>query len=570
MCTKKKFKMKITELAISLSGLITTLAYDDLSYKKEASQSRTFPGTGYGAENAADGNTATCMRADYIGPNSPYKTVWWRVDLGGVYNIYSVNILFKNYDAYESRQQGRFAGFSLYISNTGDRDSSSLCYKDGPALPPLNFTTTCTLSGRYVIFYNERLDGVTYPAGYEVIAYTELCEVTVNGCSKHGVYGRNCNIPCPNNCRYRTCHIQNGTCFGCEAGYKGTICATECSDEWYGFDCKNQCSGHCRDNVPCNKVTGQCDGGCAHGWYGQHCEQRCVGHCMNNASCTQANGTCDGGCATGWIGSFCEKECSDGAYGYGCVNNCSGHCMNDSPCNIQTGYCDRGCKPGYTNASCNIKCSAGTYGKDCTKKCSEYCLHNKPCNHIDGACADGCQNGYIGHISCQHGRYGKNCSHTCSSNCKTCTHTDGTCSCSAGWSGPNCSIACNNSYGENCQYHCDPFCVNQTCDRFDGTCQHACPDSNKNCNVAILEHSGSNQKEDTCTAGLSVSIGFNAVLLAVVLFLMWRHYTKVHSGAIKSCWESSLYEKSTHIDVPEPTYQELDLKENPYQNTTIN
>ena len=39
--------------------------------------------------------------------------------------------------------------------------------------------------------------------------------------------------------------------------------------------------------------------------------------------------------------------------------------------------------------------------------------------------------------------------------------------------------------------------------------------------VAILEHSGSNQKEDTCTAGLSVSIGFNAVLLVVVLFLLW-------------------------------------------------
>ena len=84
------------------------------------------------------------------------------------------------------RQQGRFAGFSLYISNNGDTsnlDNSSLCYKDGPELPLLNFTTKCTLSGRYVIFYNERLDGVTYPAGYEValLVYTELCEVIVYG-----------------------------------------------------------------------------------------------------------------------------------------------------------------------------------------------------------------------------------------------------------------------------------------------------------------------------------------------------------------------------------------------------
>ena len=81
------------------------------------------------------------------------------------------------------RQRGRFAGFSIYISNTGDRESSSLCYKDGQTLPPLNFTISCTLSGRYVIFYNERGDGVTYPAGYEVTSnvYTELCEVIVYG-----------------------------------------------------------------------------------------------------------------------------------------------------------------------------------------------------------------------------------------------------------------------------------------------------------------------------------------------------------------------------------------------------
>ena len=73
---------------------------DDLSYNKDASQSHTAAGTQYGAENAVDGNTATCMRAEAIGPNSPYNTVWWKVDLIGVYNIYSVNILFKNYDGY--------------------------------------------------------------------------------------------------------------------------------------------------------------------------------------------------------------------------------------------------------------------------------------------------------------------------------------------------------------------------------------------------------------------------------------------------------------------------------------
>lgn len=82
----------------------------------------------------------------------------------------------------EDRQRGRFAGFSLYVSNSGVIQGSTLCYKDGHRLPPLNFTIACTESGRYVIFYNERLDGVTYPSGYELEnVYTELCEVIVQG-----------------------------------------------------------------------------------------------------------------------------------------------------------------------------------------------------------------------------------------------------------------------------------------------------------------------------------------------------------------------------------------------------
>lgn len=42
------------------------------------------------------------MRTENIGPNSPYKIVWWKVDLGGIYRIYSINILFKLYPGYGS------------------------------------------------------------------------------------------------------------------------------------------------------------------------------------------------------------------------------------------------------------------------------------------------------------------------------------------------------------------------------------------------------------------------------------------------------------------------------------
>lgn len=68
------------------------------------------------------------------------------------------------------------------MSNTGDILGSTLCYKDGPHLPPLNFSTVCIEHGRYVIFYNERLDGVIYQDGYELqTVFTEFCEVIIQG-----------------------------------------------------------------------------------------------------------------------------------------------------------------------------------------------------------------------------------------------------------------------------------------------------------------------------------------------------------------------------------------------------
>lgn len=52
----------------------------------------------YLAGNALDRNTDTCMRTDAIGRNTPYTTTWWIVDLYAIYSIYSINIMFKNYE----------------------------------------------------------------------------------------------------------------------------------------------------------------------------------------------------------------------------------------------------------------------------------------------------------------------------------------------------------------------------------------------------------------------------------------------------------------------------------------
>lgn len=76
------------------------ISADDLSFKAVASQSPIYIGPFYDASNAIDRNAATCMRTDQIGINALYKYTWWMVDLGAVYNIYSVNILFRKYEGF--------------------------------------------------------------------------------------------------------------------------------------------------------------------------------------------------------------------------------------------------------------------------------------------------------------------------------------------------------------------------------------------------------------------------------------------------------------------------------------
>ncbi|XP_052695522.1 multiple epidermal growth factor-like domains protein 10 [Crassostrea angulata] len=384
-----------------------------------------------------------------VGTSFRYRTVWWRVDLGEVHNIYSIKIQFKNYNGYVDRQRGRFAGFSLYVSHSdvlsnADIKGYTLCYKDGAQLPPLNFTAVCTVNGRYVIYYNERLHGDTYPDRYEFEnVFTELCEVIVLGCNNASVYGKNCDTPCPLNCKDSTCHIKSGSCFTCKLGWIGIYCEAKCKEGWYGANCSQQCERHCRDGATCNQVTGHCDRGCE----------------------------------AGWTGDMCDKVCDEGYYGYNCVNTCSGHCLDSSPCNKQTGHCDKGCNSGYRNSDCSR--DTGYFGMDCMEKCSGHCINHDPCDHVSGVCPSGCQEGYIWAFcnnTCTHGYYGTNCSRVCSPNCKpdTCRHTDGGCYCSAGWMGYNCTTECMLSYGENCRYPCSFYCFNQTCDKFNGSCLHSC------------------------------------------------------------------------------------------------
>uniref|UniRef100_K1Q746 Short-chain collagen C4-like n=1 Tax=Magallana gigas TaxID=29159 RepID=K1Q746_MAGGI len=77
-----------------------------------------------------------------------------------------------------------YLGFSVYVSNTADKLQGTLCYKDSnftlDTIPAV-FTTTCPVHGQYVIYYNERLPGVTYPDEYSDYVTSNLCEVEVYG-----------------------------------------------------------------------------------------------------------------------------------------------------------------------------------------------------------------------------------------------------------------------------------------------------------------------------------------------------------------------------------------------------
>uniref|UniRef100_K1RQT6 Endothelial cells scavenger receptor n=1 Tax=Magallana gigas TaxID=29159 RepID=K1RQT6_MAGGI len=282
----------------------------------------------WGAELAVDGRyTDLSAHGGQCTISAENKTsAIWRVDLGGVLSIHYIFIQYRTDNVAWTATNGytaRFLGYSVYISNSTNKDEGVLCFKDSSytrtTIPnPTNIT--CITHGRYVIYYNNRTHP-PYPAGYSQNgAFTELCELEVY----------------------------------------------ECPDGWYGSNCQEQCNVNCGVPYRCDRVTGQCEGGCQVGWKGVKCDTHCnggqfgqncssvCGHCLDKEQCHYIHGTCSNGCDDGYQGRDCTQVCKNNTFGSKCSFTC-GNCIYryGEQCHHETGQCPRGCDVGFHGDRCD-------------------------------------------------------------------------------------------------------------------------------------------------------------------------------------------------------------------------
>ncbi|XP_078327578.1 uncharacterized protein LOC111116527 isoform X3 [Crassostrea virginica] len=156
--------------------------------------------------------------------------------------------------------------------------------------------------------------------GVVSISHIDIYYRTGNkGCSQVGVYGLDCNKPCPANCQEKRCDVNMGHCLGCLSGYQGPTCSQVCKQGFFGDECSRRC-GNCRNKQTCHHINGSCLNGCdegVKGWncttecdpgfYGKHCIHSCSENCYVNGSCDRFYGECEGGCKPGWTGITCKQ-----------------------------------------------------------------------------------------------------------------------------------------------------------------------------------------------------------------------------------------------------------------------
>ncbi|XP_056003651.1 multiple epidermal growth factor-like domains protein 10 [Ostrea edulis] len=432
--------------------VIHTETYENLAFRKPAWQQHKWPGepldVDWGAAKVVDGKyTDRSESGNQCAISAPGQTTaTWRVDLGSVVSINHIDIYYRT-DNLPSpgRYFSRFAGFFLYVSNTTSKDDGHLCFheiQNVNGTPVENQTISCSVHGRYVIYYNERRPGVTYPSYYWHEAYNELCEVEVYGCPDPKYYGVNCDQQCPVNCQGKTCDVSTGHCLGCIPGYQGLRCSQVCDVKTYGPQCSLSC-GNCSDGETCHNVNGTCLQGCDEGVEAEKCQTRQFSYKQRNIKINFLTNKLAINCTC-----LNEITCRPGFHGKNCGQRCSHNCNVTNHCNRFTGECDGGCKPGWKMPTCQQECDGGMYGAGCTHSCGP-CLDNKQCHHVNGTCLNGCSSGHQGRHceeNCTDGHFGMNCENSCTLYCGrngSCDRITGMCDsgCIDDWRGPLCGSA---------------------------------------------------------------------------------------------------------------------------------
>lgn len=308
------------------------LPTENIALNKPASQQHPYPRRPqWGADRAVDGlkSDLEVFGGQCTISADRYITSEWRVDLQEVLSIHHIFIQYRTANAVWDENNGyaaRFLGFSVYVSNTTNKDDGISCFKDNNytlSTIPDATNITCITHGRQVIYYNNRTNP-PYPDGYSQFAFIELCEVEVYGCPEPGYDGWNCSLLCPENCQDDQCYAVNKTCLSCVAGYIGSKCIEECDGGTFGPRCINMC-GQCAQNEHCHHINGSCLNGCDPGFYenqcikicetgkyGIDCQQRCSAFCHTSGICHHITGACKDGCKSGWKGAECLEVQDDG------------------------------------------------------------------------------------------------------------------------------------------------------------------------------------------------------------------------------------------------------------------
>ncbi|XP_078328367.1 uncharacterized protein LOC144623703 isoform X2 [Crassostrea virginica] len=260
-------------LLVSLLGILIpiVLAYENLALNKPTWQQYPYPGRemDLGADKAVDGRftNLSVWGGECVVSANDQSTAEWRVDLEAILSVHHIFIQYptdkKPWD--ENNFFTRFfLGFSVYISNTTNKEDGVLCFRDTNytrATIPNPVNITCPYHGRYVIYYNNRTH-LPYPSEYSTFADSDLCEVEVYGCPTPGFYGESCSMQCPKNCQEGRCHILDGTCLGCLSGYIDQICDKKVELLYITNPDGNQCAAFYGVLVPFIFIV-LCNIGCA-------------------------------------------------------------------------------------------------------------------------------------------------------------------------------------------------------------------------------------------------------------------------------------------------------------------